>query len=126
MATVNELSKVFSGSDPTVSGVILEGLRKEMGLNQAEFARLVGLSARTVAAWEGGMNLKESSFRNIVQIGRLYSHLRKVFPDDSTLGTWLRTPNSAFEGKKPLEVIERGQIDLVWRMVYRLESGEPG
>ena len=36
---------------------------------------------------------------------------------------WLETPNQAFDGLKPLEVIERGQIDRLWRMLFYLESG---
>ena len=36
---------------------------------------------------------------------------------------WLRTPNAAFGGLKPLEVIERGETDRLWRMLFYLESG---
>jgi hypothetical protein len=36
---------------------------------------------------------------------------------------WMTRPNSAFEGLKPLEVVERGQIDRLWQMVFFLESG---
>lgn len=36
---------------------------------------------------------------------------------------WLETPNQAFEGLKPLEVIERGEIDRLWDMIFYLESG---
>ena len=35
-------------------------------------------------------------------------------------------PNPAFDGSTPLQVVERGETDRVWRMVYELESGEPG
>jgi hypothetical protein len=33
--------------------------------------------------------------------------------------------NPAFDGSTPLQVIERGETDRIWRMVYELESGEP-
>jgi hypothetical protein len=36
---------------------------------------------------------------------------------------WLETPNQAFGGLKPRELIERGQIDQLWRMIFYLESG---
>jgi Protein of unknown function (DUF2384) len=36
---------------------------------------------------------------------------------------WLDTPNDAFDGLKPLEVIERGEIDRLWNMIFYLESG---
>ena len=38
---------------------------------------------------------------------------------------WLDAPNPAFEGLKPLEVIERGQVDRLWQMVFLVESGTP-
>ena len=38
---------------------------------------------------------------------------------------WLHTPNEAFDGLKPLEVIEREHIDRIWRMIFYLESGMP-
>ena len=42
-----------------------------------------------------------------------------------TLGEWIKTPNDAFEGSTPLQVIERGEADRLWRMIYHLETGEP-
>jgi hypothetical protein len=38
---------------------------------------------------------------------------------------WLETPNEAFDGSTPLQVIERGESDRLWRMIYFLRSGEP-
>jgi hypothetical protein len=45
--------------------------------------------------------------------------------DPESIASWLETPNPAFDGLTPLEVIERGQIDRIWRMVFELESGVP-
>jgi hypothetical protein len=42
------------------------------------------------------------------------------------IGPWLKEPNLAFDGSTPIQVIERGEIDRIWRMIYELESGEPG
>jgi hypothetical protein len=39
------------------------------------------------------------------------------------ISSWLDTPNEAFDGLKPLEVIERGEIDRLWNMIFYLESG---
>lgn len=120
-----QMAKILSKDDPTVSGEMLAGLRHEMGLNRADFARMVGLSERSVATWETGADLKESSLRTIVEIGRLYAKLRQSFASAEQLATWLKTPNKAFGGSQPLQVIERGEIDRVWRMIYFLESGSP-
>lgn len=54
----------------------------------------------------------------------LYEALTKVI-DPNTIDKWLETPNDAFEGLKPLEVIEQGQTDRIWQMIFYLESGMP-
>lgn len=42
------------------------------------------------------------------------------------VGRWLKAPNPAFDGSTPLQVVERGELDRIWRMLYDLESGQPG
>ena len=51
----------------------------------------------------------------------LFEHMKA-----SAIAAWLEEPNRAFRGLKPLEVIERGEVDRIWRMVFELESGTAG
>jgi hypothetical protein len=46
--------------------------------------------------------------------------------DKATVQDWLQEPNDDFDGLKPMEVIERGEIDRLWNMVFELRSGMPG
>jgi hypothetical protein len=46
--------------------------------------------------------------------------------EPAAIGPWFVTPNKALAGLKPLETIERGEIDRLWDMAYRLRSGLPG
>ena len=39
------------------------------------------------------------------------------------VGPWLDQPNEMLGSIKPIEAIERGQIDLVWQVVEGLRSG---
>ncbi|MEX0728977.1 MAG: antitoxin Xre/MbcA/ParS toxin-binding domain-containing protein [Planctomycetaceae bacterium] len=48
------------------------------------------------------------------------------FVREESLGKWLQTPNEAFGGLKPIEVIDRGEIDRIGEMVYFLRSGVGG
>jgi hypothetical protein len=41
----------------------------------------------------------------------------------TTFGKWLTAPNPAFDGFKPIELIDRGEIDRIWSMIYFLKSG---
>lgn len=55
----------------------------------------------------------------------LEAALKDLLQSDDEVVSWLETPNEAFEGSTPLQVIERGESDRIWRMIYFLRSGEP-
>ncbi len=41
----------------------------------------------------------------------------------SFVGVWMDSPNEMLGGLKPVEAIERGQVDLVWRVAEGLRDG---
>jgi len=85
-------------------------------------ARLTGLSERSLATWERGGTLNEAGRRAITLAERLLRDLAEVIRKEA-IAIWLETPNEAFGGLKPVEVVERGEIDRLWRMIYFLGSG---
>ena len=100
-------------------------LRQSLGMPREVFGRLVNVSVRTNANVESTQKKVEKLRRNYVEVKRLCDALSEVV-DPACLGDWLKAPNDAFDGFKPLEVIERGEIDRLWEMFYRLRSGMPG
>ncbi len=76
----------------------------------------------SVEQLEGGTAPTDSVARRLVELDRLTTALAEVIRVES-LDRWLRTPNPAFDGLKPAEVIERGEGDRLWEMVYFLRSG---
>lgn len=110
---------------PTPAGVPVRELRDNLGLNRKLFSRLTGYSERAVADWESGKELSDSTRQRLTEIQRLQLALVRVMQADF-VGTWLQTPNPAFDGFKPIEIVERGEIDRLWRMIHRLEAGIPG
>lgn len=100
-------------------------LRRRLGLTRKVFSRLCHYSERAIAAWESGSALTAASEKRMVELQRLQRALAKVMQSDY-VGAWIETPNAAFGGLKPLEVMERGESDRIWRMIYELESGVPG
>jgi DNA-binding transcriptional regulator YiaG len=99
-------------------------LRKRLQLNQAVFARLLPVSVRTMASLESGSPPSEAVARRLSELHRLTNALSEVIRKE-TLGKWLQTPNKAFNGLKPIEVIDRGECDQIWSMIYFLRSGVP-
>lgn len=101
----------------------LKQIRDSIGLTQPEMARLLGLSTRWVAMQEAS-SADALDDRKVAEIVRLLDALTQVVQPGS-IRTWLGGPNPAFDGLKPVEVIERGEIDRIWRMIFYLESGVP-
>lgn len=97
-------------------------IRGRFGVSRKMFSRLAGFSERAIAGWESGKPVSEPGSRRIRELERLRGRLAEVMEEDA-IPNWLDTPNGAFDGLKPLEAIERGEIDRLWEMIYYLESG---
>jgi DNA-binding transcriptional regulator YiaG len=126
-ATVQKSGKVkvknalvaFSSSNLNVRDI-----RTSFGLPRNVFSRLSHFSERAIADWETGQALSGQSRQRMIELKRLQEALATVVKSDY-VGQWLQAPNKAFDGLKPLEVIERGETDRIWRMIHLLESGVP-
>lgn len=94
-------------------------------LPQQTFTRLTGFSSRAVSGWAHGARRNPSTERRLAETQRLFVALAKVIKP-AAIGAWLKAPNPAFAGSTPVQVIERGETDRLWRMIYELESGQPG
>jgi DNA-binding transcriptional regulator YiaG len=98
---------------------------REINITMDTFTRLVGASRRTVATWLAGNPPNRANQRNVSEMSRLFDALAEVVPA-SQIAPWLDTPNPAFEGSTPLQVIERGESDRLWRMIWELRIGASG
>jgi len=100
-------------------------VRKRLGVPRKTFSRILAVSERSLADVEKGSRpASEAVRRRATEVERLRQALAEVV-DEGAIAEWLDTPNAAFDNLKPLEVIERGEIDRLWRMIYLLRSGEP-
>jgi transcriptional regulator with XRE-family HTH domain len=105
---------------------ILGNLRTDYGLTHGLLVRLSGYSPRAIANWEAGAKATEPAARKFTELQRLFAAIANLTQDPHAVVAWMQEPNSAFDGSTPLQVIERGETDRLWRMIYSLESGEPG
>ena len=97
-------------------------VRAKLRLPRRTFSRLTGFSERAIAGWEAGADVSEPGRRRLREIERFRKRLAGVVKSE-VIPQWLDTPNEAFDGLKPLEVIERGEMDRLWTMIFYLESG---
>lgn len=106
---------------PKSGKIRVADLRSNLGVSQSELARVTGYSLRAIAGWESGKPLSDSARKKIIEVGRLSNALSQIVPL-AQLGQWMRTPNPAFEGQSPIQVIERGESDRLWRMIVQIDS----
>lgn len=102
----------------------VKDFREAAGISQHILARLTGFSLRAIADWESGKQLSEPARQKIVELKRLYEGLTRLIKTEQ-IPIWLTTPNPAFGDLKPVEVIERGESDRIWRMIFEFEYGIP-
>jgi len=93
-----------------------------LDMNRETFARLVPMSTRNLANIESGKAPSPTILRQLKELRRVIDALSEVIQKNA-IGPWLVQPNEAFGGLKPIEVIERGEIDRIWQMIFYLRSG---
>jgi len=114
------LQAVFSGG---VGAISLKDMTTRYGISYDTLTRMTGFSLRAVSNWSQGSKPSSSTGRRLTEIKRLFAALEKLVSPEA-IGPWLKDPNPAFDGSTPLQVIERGETDRIWRMVHELESGK--
>ena len=105
----------------TPRGVSVADIRSRFGLLQEEFARVTGYSTRSIAGWEAGQPVRDSANQKLAETERLRAALAAIV--GNKLGDWMRTPNQAFDGQTPIQIIERGESDRLWRMIFQINAG---
>ena len=94
-------------------------------LSNEALSRVTGASPRTVAYWNAGTPPQRSSAQKIKEVTRLFDALADII-DKKVIGQWLQRPNQQFDGSTPLQVMERGETERLWRMIWQLREGHSG
>ena len=104
---------------------LLRHYRTTFKMPQPFVVRLTGFSPRSVAKWSEGILPSPKQEKALVEMDRLLDALARVM-QPAQVGQWLKSPNPAFDGSTPLQIVERGENDRIWHMLFDLESGQPG
>lgn len=93
-----------------------------LGIRKKIFSRLAGFSERAITDYESGKKVSDALIRRMKELVHLQKRLSRVVKANA-IPVWLEKPNRAFDGLTPIEVVERGEIDRLYEMIYFLESG---
>ena len=96
-------------------------LCERYGLRREDLSRLTGFSLRALADWSANKLPSEPAKRRLHEIRRLLDALAEVVKPEA-IAPWLKQRNPAFDQMTPMQVIEVGEIDRLWRMVHHLSA----
>ncbi len=122
---VREAAAIYHPAMKVAPAPAIAEIAEKFGLRQETLSRMTGFSLRAVAGWSNGKAPSAPVKRALVEMDRLLDSLSRLMKPKE-VGRWLKEPNPALDGSSPVQVIERGQADRIWRLLYFLESGEPG
>src|SRR5439155_19999600 len=106
------------------SARLVSQVRSGLGVTREFFARMTGFAVRAISGWEAGRPLSEAALRRVKEMKRLRDALAGGIRPEF-IPRWLETPCEGLGGLKPVEVLERGETDRLWRTVLLIGSGMP-
>ena len=96
-------------------------LRKELNLTQTDMATSMDVTPRTVQNWERRQAVPGRRLRDLLELRALLS----AYVGNGQLAAWMDSPNEAFRGQTPRQMIREGKTrDLILEF-RRMQSGEP-
>jgi hypothetical protein len=105
----------------TLRGEAQLELRALLAMSRDDFCRLLNVSVRTLADVEYCRNQGEKLRRPYAELARLCRALPELMPIDA-IRSWFTLPSARSDGLKPCELIERGEIDRLWELVFQAQQ----
>ena len=102
-------------------------LRKKFNCSQARWARMIGISGKTVSRWETNKSSPSALASNKIKEFEKILNKRKGGIKRGKENEWLNTPNDELNNDTPLETILKGSegIQEVIGLLCRIEWGVP-
>lgn len=104
------------------NGKKLMAWRKSHGITRVTFAKVANCSERKLATYEKQAVLPKTVQRQTTEAVRLLGALSEIIPV-TQMADWLQTPNPAFDGRSPVKIMDDGETDLLWDMIYQTRAG---
>jgi DNA-binding transcriptional regulator YiaG len=123
-APVAEVPQPESGKQRSPSAQLVVDVRTGLGVTRACFARMTGFSVSAISGWETGRPLSEGARQRVMELKRLRDALADRI-QGRYIAAWLENPCEGLGGARPVEILERGESDRLWRTVHLIGSGMP-
>ncbi len=93
------------------------------GITQADLAKAVGATARTVQNWtSGAARPRGKSAERLLDVSQIVKTLGEVYRDEG-IQIWLRSRNRNLAGARPIELLGAGRVEEVITEVQNIVRG---
>jgi transcriptional regulator with XRE-family HTH domain len=101
----------------------LDEIQNRADINGKEVAQLLGTTPETVSRWRVGKAEPQPRTRdNLLQLDWLVAELSELYlPKEAHL--WLFSHHKQLAGARPVDLIQRGEIDEVLVIISQLKDG---
>jgi putative toxin-antitoxin system antitoxin component (TIGR02293 family) len=100
----------------------LEDVTSKTELDQADLARVLCTSPRTVARWLQGTSPRPETRERLLEVLAVLERLSNVLKGEAA-HDWLFTPNPLLDHHKPVDLLRRGEFRRVLGAVDVLAEG---
>lgn len=101
---------------------IVEEVR-DGGMSNTDVARVVGVAERQVRNWSAGSNAPSGKNRDrLLELHYLVRQLRDVYTREGA-EIWLHGRKRSLGAKRPIDLLENGEYDVVLDAIERLRAG---
>ena len=94
-----------------------------MGFDMRSIASCLAVHPKTILRWqEGTAQPNEAGLRVLDKLQAIHKLAARLLKRDA-LKMWFQTPNETLGGKRPIELLARGELDQVRNVLGMLEWG---
>ena len=101
----------------------LDSIQKNASISAREVAQLLNTRPETLSRWRGGTSEPQPNTRDtLLQLWWLIAQLAELYdPPDAHL--WLFAPHKQLNGERPVDLIQRGEAEIVLKIISQLKDG---
>ena len=112
--------------ESTAVATLVAWLRQSLGLTYREIGALAGATTRTAQRWgdPDDVTVPSPDHRpTLDHLRELRRLLVATFPDDQTVLTWMHREVPLLDGRRPIDLVRRGEIEPVLGVLASVYAG---
>ena len=121
---INEAIREAEAGSAKSDKLSLARLRSALGWSRSQLAWVMNASDRAIVNWEAGDPISPVYAAKLREIQSVFNELKQLMKPEE-IGPWLLTEMEEFEGRRPADLISKGETGRLWASLFYLRSGMP-